>query len=159
MIRFIEEYRQTYGIGSICMVLQIASSVYYAYRARQKNPRVRSQKNKELCHEIHRLWNDNFRVYGVRKVWHHLSRKSRIVARCTVEGLMRQMRQMGLKGVIRGKGSEPDGQIRNAPAHRIWCIASFVRQLSTGCGFRISLTFPHGRALYMSLSSLMYSPA
>ena len=101
MTRFIEEHRQTYGVGSICRVLSIAPSAYYAYRARQKNPCMRSQKDKELCHEIRRVWNDNFCVYGARKVWHQLKREGLDVARCTVERLMRRM---GLKGVIRGKG-------------------------------------------------------
>ncbi|BCK74678.1 transposase [Acetobacter aceti NRIC 0242] len=101
MTRFIEEHRQTYGVGSICRVLSIAPSAYYAYRARQKNPCVRSQKDKELCHEIRRIWNDNFCVYGVRKVWHQLRREGLDVARCTVERLMHRM---GLKGVMRGKG-------------------------------------------------------
>lgn len=49
---------------------------------------------------IRRIWQDNRAVYGVRKVWHSLQREGRQVARCTVERLMRQM---GLKGVIRGR--------------------------------------------------------
>lgn len=68
MTRFIVEYRQIYGVGSICWVLSIAPSAYYAYRARQKNPYVSNQKDKDLCHEIRRVWNDNFCVYGARKV-------------------------------------------------------------------------------------------
>ena len=110
MTRFIEEHRQTYGVGSICRVLSIAPSAYYATVARQKNPCVRSQKDKELCDDIRRLWNNNFCVYGARKVWHQLKREGLDVARCTVERLMRRMR---LKGVIRGKGvrtTRPDPQ-------------------------------------------------
>ena len=49
---------------------------------------------------IRRIWHDNRSVYGARKVWHSLQREGRKVARCTVERLMRQM---GLKGVIRGR--------------------------------------------------------
>ena len=30
MTRFIDEHRQTYGVGSICKILPIAPSVYYA---------------------------------------------------------------------------------------------------------------------------------
>lgn len=45
------------------------------------------------------------------------------------------MRQMGLKGVIRGKGAEPHGQIRNAAAHRIWYSAS--SQQAVGFGFHL----------------------
>lgn len=48
MTRFIEEHRQTYGVGSICKILPIAPSVYYATVARQKKPCARSQKDKEL---------------------------------------------------------------------------------------------------------------
>jgi putative transposase len=39
-------------------------------------------------------------VYGARKVWRQLGRETVDVARCTVERLMRQM---GLKGVVRGR--------------------------------------------------------
>ena len=42
----------------------------------------------------------NFRVYGAGKVWKQLKRESIAVARCTVERLMREM---GLKGVVRGR--------------------------------------------------------
>lgn len=103
MTRFIDEHRQAYGVGSICRVLPIAPSVYYAHQARQKHPPARSAKDRWLCDEIRRIWKDNFCVYGARKVWHQLRREGMDVARCTVERLMRQMR---LKGVIRGKGSQ-----------------------------------------------------
>lgn len=39
-------------------------------------------------------------VYGVRKVWRQLAREGVLVARCTVERLMRKL---GLRGVRRGK--------------------------------------------------------
>ena len=50
--------------------------------------------------EIRRVFEENFRVYGVRKVWRQLEREGFDVARCTVARLMRSM---GLQGVIRGK--------------------------------------------------------
>ena len=50
--------------------------------------------------EIRRVWEENFGVYGVRKVWRQLGREGVGVARCTVARLMRQM---GLKGIVRGK--------------------------------------------------------
>jgi transposase InsO family protein len=46
------------------------------------------------------VWDANFRVYGVRKVWRQLRREGTSVARCTVERLMRAME---LRGVVRGK--------------------------------------------------------
>ena len=46
------------------------------------------------------MYEENFRVYGVRKVWRQLLREGIAVARCTVARLMRAM---GLQGVVRGK--------------------------------------------------------
>jgi transposase InsO family protein len=49
---------------------------------------------------IRRVWDENFQVYGVRKVWRQLAREGVAVARCTVARLMRGM---GLQGAVRGK--------------------------------------------------------
>jgi putative transposase len=46
------------------------------------------------------VWKENFEVYGAGKVWRQLQREGVQVARCTVERLMRQL---GLKGAVRGK--------------------------------------------------------
>ena len=46
------------------------------------------------------MFDDNFKVYGVRKVWIQLHREGFEVARCTVQRLMRHM---GLWGAVRGK--------------------------------------------------------
>lgn len=46
-----------------------------------------------------RVFEDNYAVYGARKVWRQLNREGVVVARCTVERLMRQM---GLAGRVRG---------------------------------------------------------
>ena len=50
--------------------------------------------------EIRRVYEENFQVYGVRKVWRQLLREGITVARCTVARLMRTM---GLRAVVRGK--------------------------------------------------------
>ena len=46
------------------------------------------------------MFEENFRVYGVRKVWRQLRREGFSAARCTVARLMRDM---GLRGAVRGK--------------------------------------------------------
>jgi transposase InsO family protein len=53
-----------------------------------------------LVPEIRRVYEQNFGVYGARKVWRQLGREAFVVARCTVERLMRSM---GLSGVVRGR--------------------------------------------------------
>ncbi len=61
---------------------------------------------------MRRVFEANFRVYGVRKVWRQLRREGFDVARCTVARLMRAM---GLAGVIRGKPVRTTISDRSAP--------------------------------------------
>ena len=46
------------------------------------------------------MFDENFRVYGVHKIWRQLRREGFDVARCTVARLMQEL---GLQGAIRGK--------------------------------------------------------
>jgi hypothetical protein len=41
--------------------------------------------------QIRRVYEENFGVFGARKVWQQLRRKAFVVARCTVEHLMYSM--------------------------------------------------------------------
>jgi transposase InsO family protein len=103
MIAFIDDHRDAYGVEPICRVLPIAPSTYHAHAARRVDPSrapARAQRDAVLCAQIRRVWEENFQVYGFRKVWRQLKREGVEVARCTVARLMRQM---GLKGVVRGK--------------------------------------------------------
>jgi putative transposase len=103
MVRFIDDHRDVYGVEPICRVIPIASSTYYAFKAREADPSLRSARSKrdeELKPEIQRVWDQNLQVYGAEKVWKQLNREAVAVARCTVERLMREM---GLEGVVRGR--------------------------------------------------------
>jgi transposase InsO family protein len=104
MVRFIDEHRGQYGVEPICEVLPIAPSVYYQHRCWQREPEKRSQRarrDEQLKADIQRVWESNFEVYGVRKVWKHLvNEEQRAVARCTVQRLMRAL---GLQGAVRGR--------------------------------------------------------
>jgi transposase InsO family protein len=103
MVRCIDDHRATYGVEPICAVLPIAPSTYFRYRAQHqdatKRP-ARATRDDELRVLIQRVHDDNFGVYGPRKVWRQLRREGHIVARCTVERLMRDM---GLAGAVRGR--------------------------------------------------------
>ena len=103
MIAFIDEHRALHGVEPICRVLPIAPSTYHAHAARRADPGklpARARRDITLRTEIRRVYEENFRVYGVRKVWRQLLREGIAVARCTVARLMRTM---GLQGVVRGK--------------------------------------------------------
>ena len=103
MATFIDEQREAYGVEPICKVLPIAPSTYYEQKARQTDPSrlpERARQDDALCVEIERVWNENRRVYGARKVWRQLNREGVAVARCTVERLMGRL---GICGVVRGR--------------------------------------------------------
>jgi putative transposase len=103
MMSFIEAHRAEYGVESICAQLPIAPSTYYEHKAREVDPTrvpARTQRDRELEVDIQRVWDENFQVYGVRKVWRQLKREKIAAARCTVERLMRAL---GLCGAVRGR--------------------------------------------------------
>jgi putative transposase len=94
MIAFIDDHRAAYGVEPICRVLPIAPSTYHAHAARRVEPDrlpARAKRDAALKVEIRRVWEANFCVYGVRKVWRQLAREGIAVARCTVARLMRAM--------------------------------------------------------------------
>lgn len=121
MIAFIDAHRGEYGVKPICEQLPIAPSTYYEHKSRQADPSrlpPRVQRDAELSGSIHRVWEDNFRVYGARKVWRQLHREGIPVARCTIERLMRRD---GLCGVVRGrkKRTTIPADIAERPLHRV----------------------------------------
>jgi len=97
-VRFIAEHRVRWGIEPICRVLQIAPSSYYAAISRPAS--ARRQRDAVLKVALRRVWDEQRQVYGADKVWAQLNREGIAVARCTVERLMREL---GLRGVVRGK--------------------------------------------------------
>jgi putative transposase len=122
MIGFIDDNRAAYGVEPICRVLPIAPSTYHAQVARRADPAkasARARRDVGLRAEIRRVFEANFRVYGVRKVWRQLGREGVSAARCTVARLMRQM---GLRGVVRGK------ETRTTIAGKAPCAADRVNR-------------------------------
>ena len=106
MIAFIDDHRGELGVEPICRHLPIAPSTYYDHLAKREKPDLLSDQAKrdgELRPEIQRVFEANFKAYGVRKVWHQMRREGFDVARCTV---VRLMKEMGLEGVIRGKNAK-----------------------------------------------------
>ena len=103
MIAFIDDHRDIYGVEPVCRVLPIAPSTYHAHVAQRADPAKaspRARRDMTLMVQIRRVYEENFDVYGARKVWRQLGREGVVVARCTVERLMRGM---GLRGIVRGK--------------------------------------------------------
>jgi transposase InsO family protein len=98
-------------------------------------------ENRKLkrCNQILRVWNENSRVYGARKIWRQLRREGFKVTRCTVE---RVIRRLGIRGVVRGKGYKttvPDF-VADRPADLAlavqtcpWCVRDQTNRREIGC--------------------------
>jgi putative transposase len=100
---FIDTNRERLGVEPICKAMQVAPSAYRRHAARRRDPSLRSARalrDELMGGHIERVWQDNHQVYGARKVWRQLKREGIVLARCTVERLMRER---GLRGAMRGK--------------------------------------------------------
>ena len=143
MVSFIDAHRGAHGLRRdrglggaaqarrrpICDVLPIAPSTYYDHLAKPDDPARRSdrvRRDVSLRPEIRRAFEENWSVYGVRKVWRQLAREGFGAARCTVARLMRDM---GIQGIIRGKPHKTTIADKNAPCpfgkvNREFCAAA-----------------------------------
>lgn len=84
MMAFIDEHRAAHRVEPIYRVLQIAPSSFHEHAARRRDPsrtlaRVRSDAALKL--ELRRVFEENFGVYGARKLWRQLKREGFDVAR------------------------------------------------------------------------------
>jgi putative transposase len=114
MSAVIDAHREEFGVEPICRTLGVAPSTYYAVKARKRKPAARTLRDRELLAQIRKVHQENYGVYGVRKVWWALRREGVEVARCTVERLMARD---GLQGAVRGKKRRttiPEGQAERA---------------------------------------------
>ena len=97
MTRYIDENRGRFGVEPICTTLQIAPSTYYA--AKRRPPSARALSDATLKPELSRIHEDNFGVYGARKLWRQLLREGIRVGR---DRVARLMRELGIAGVVAG---------------------------------------------------------
>jgi putative transposase len=113
MTRYIDTYRDRFGVEPICRALQVAPSSYYAARCRPLSARASSDA--ELAPKILKVFNDNYQVYGARKLWRQLRREGELVGR---DRVARLMRTLGIAGAARGKPRRttiPDPAAARAP--------------------------------------------
>lgn len=86
------------GVESICTLLQVAPSSYYAAKTRPASARQTSDA--VLTPKLVALWEANYRVYGARKLWKAARRAGHDVGR---DQVARLMRDAGIEGARRSK--------------------------------------------------------
>ena len=79
---FIDGHRERWSVAAMCRVLEFSQRTYYAARARPASSR--SLADEEHKSQIRRVWENNYRVYGPRRVWRQLHREGHPIARCRV---------------------------------------------------------------------------
>lgn len=107
MVSFIDAHRAEHGVEPICAQLPIAPSTHDEHKARDTAPErlpPRALRAQALMVETQGVWEENFRVYGARKVWRQLKRERFAVDRCTVERLMGNP---GPRGAVRPSTARP----------------------------------------------------
>ena len=80
MIAFIDDHRDVHGVEPICEVLPIAPSTYRAHAAARRDPEkssARAKRDAGLREKIRRVYDENFQVYGARKIWRQLYGRER----------------------------------------------------------------------------------
>jgi len=97
-VAFIDTHRDRWPVAVICRVLDFSERSYHA--AKRRPPSKRSILDQGYRVAIRRVWENNYRCYGARRVWRQLGREGYQIARCTVERLMADM---GIHGVQRGQ--------------------------------------------------------
>lgn len=148
MVRFIDDPRDAYGVEPICRVVPIAPSTYYRWKIQAGDPTKRSPRrlgDEVLKAIIQRIWTEQQQVYGSRKVWKQMGREGLRAARCRVRRLMREL---GLRGAVRGRAwtttTQPDAgadrpadlvhrQFRATRPNQLW-VADFT-YVATWRGF------------------------
>ena len=100
---FIDANRADFGVEPICTVLRdagvpVAPSTYYAAKKRQ--PCAREQRDAVMIPALVKIWQDNYRVYGARKLWKAAVRAGHDIGR---DQTARLMGIAGIEGARRGK--------------------------------------------------------
>lgn len=98
MVDFIDRERDEFDVESICRVLPIASSTYYAAKRREVEPSARAVRDAVMMRVLMVLWVTNRKVYGAHKLWKAARRAGHEIGR---DQVARLMRQMGIEGISR----------------------------------------------------------
>ncbi|WP_342216995.1 IS3 family transposase [Nocardia brasiliensis] len=147
IVGFIDEYRQVYGVESICRALcahgiQIAPRTHR--KARRRPPSVRDIADAHVENALRDVTGQPEEMYGRRKMTRYLRRKGHEVAFCTVD---RIMCELGMNGIVRGRklrttiaakdgvraGDKLNRDFTAAAPNRVW-VADFT-YVSTWTGW------------------------
>ena len=98
MVNYINGHREEFGVESICKVMQIAPSTYYAALKRRVAPSDRAVRDAVMLQVLMVLWVTNRKVYGAHKLWKAARRAGHDIGR---DQTARLMRELDIRGISR----------------------------------------------------------
>lgn len=112
------------GVERICSVLQMAPSTYYAANGRPAS--ARQVRDSELAPRLLELWESNYSVYGVRKLWKAAQRAGIQIGRDQVGRLMKALDIAGVRREKRVKTTKSDPKTPRHPdlVNRVFSAAA-----------------------------------
>jgi hypothetical protein len=148
MVAFIDAHRDEYGVEPICASCRSPRRPTTSTRPQQADPDARPGRSRddELRVRDPRVW-ENEQVYGATQGLASAAREGFEVARCTVERLMREM---GLRGVVRGRAWHDDADDPAPPGPRIWWCVSSRRPAESALGGGLHLRGDVGGFVYVA---------
>jgi putative transposase len=123
IVEFIDVHREDFGVEPICTVLQVAPSSYY--EAKSRPPSARTVRDAELKDALLGLWQENYCVYGVRKLHKAARRAGHQIGR---DQTARLMRSLGIAGARRDKKVRTTRADENAARHPDLVSRRFVAE-------------------------------
>jgi putative transposase len=96
VFRFVEQEKAHFPVTTMCRVLAVSASGYWAWRRRSES--ARAQRDRELSERIRTFHSDSHGIYGAPRIHADLRDEGEAVGRKRVARLMRQL---GLRGVSR----------------------------------------------------------
>lgn len=145
---FIEDHRAAFPVRTMCAVLEVSASGYYAWRDRPES--ARSRADRALAVDIRRVHAENRAVYGSPRVHAALRAEGR---RIGVNRIARLMRQHGIRGRYKRRLPRTTDSKHSLPVPSllgrsplIFSSASLPPRRPTESGWPTSLTSPQARA-------------
>ena len=140
VFEFVKANRADHKVATMCRVLGVSASGYYAWLRRGPSPRAR--RDVELSGRIEAIHRDSRGTYGSPRIHAELREEGERLGRKRVARLMRES---GLRGVDRRKWMKTTAADASASRRRTWCGATFRLRRRTSCGWRTRPTFRRWR--------------
>lgn len=94
---WIKEYQQAYPVTTMCRVLRVSTSGYYA--ARDRSPSKQAQRRERIHHAVQSVYDEHHGIYGSWKIAEVINQREELESACR-NTVLKAMRELGLKSRV-----------------------------------------------------------